>query len=513
MITDGIKMNEEERYVTVNEHKYKIEGKKLVIYQNYMEDITEIKGLENLSDLEELTIVYSRISEIKGLNHLINLKQLNLYHNFISELKGLEDLTNLTDIQLQENRIKELKGLDTLTNLTSLYLFKNQIPEIKGLESLKNLRHLNLHSNRITVIKGLDALKNLDTLNLANNYIKEIQGLEDLAQLTQLSLHENQISEIKGIYHLVNLNYLTLSSNPLKENELELTRAAPPKMVDFCQIKEILQFEYENQRQIERWDLIKKFKMKSERIEYFSTLLDTIIVEYNPDEMQKIESLVHRSADKLEKNQLSLYTFVVLLGFDLETAKKIGFYLINTGVFKEFPRFPDKKFTMPMDRQMFPESRKTEKSYHSQLLLYEGPEPFSFIAYKRTDGDQVYPILKKLQDDGFRMWFDKGILGGTDYMKVLMGQIKKCSSMLAFISHQLSNSEDTINEILNAKELKKKVICIYLEKMTIPSDLPEKLQYKRIQDDQYIEMFNKTEKKFYEELKETLRKSFLLYST
>ena len=117
----------EEEFVTVKGKKY------------YVKD-----GTLNLSELR-----ITDIDEIKGLENLTNLQELYLCENFITEIKGLENFTSLKELDLYSNKIEEIKGLDHLTNLRALYLSKNQISELKGLDNLTSLIRVNLYLNRI----------------------------------------------------------------------------------------------------------------------------------------------------------------------------------------------------------------------------------------------------------------------------------------------------------------------------------------------------------------------------
>ena len=61
-------------YVEYKGKKYTISSVgKLYLYGLKIRDITEIKGLENLSNLKEIVINNNEISEIKGLDNLKNL--------------------------------------------------------------------------------------------------------------------------------------------------------------------------------------------------------------------------------------------------------------------------------------------------------------------------------------------------------------------------------------------------------------------------------------------------------
>ena len=179
--------------------------------------ISEIKGLENLTNLQKLDLGENRITDIKGLDALINLKELSFFVNRISEIKELENLTNLQYLHLGRNKIKEIKGLEHLTKLQVLFLSNNQIAEIKGVEHLTQLKNLGLTKNKITEIKGLERLTNLEILTLGNNHITEIKGLDNLYKLKTLMFNGNQIKEIKGLENLNNLRSLWLSNNKITE--------------------------------------------------------------------------------------------------------------------------------------------------------------------------------------------------------------------------------------------------------------------------------------------------------
>jgi Leucine-rich repeat (LRR) protein len=175
--------------------------------------------LSNPEKVEELNLSSNQITEIKGLDNLVNLKLLDLNDNQITEIKGLEKLVRLNHIELCYNQITEIKGLDNLVKLRELQLFHNQITEIKGLDRLLNLDTLDLNDNQITEIKGLDNLVNLNYLDLSHNQIAEIKGLDKLPILANLYLEENRISIIECIEHLSELTLMNLRSAIININD------------------------------------------------------------------------------------------------------------------------------------------------------------------------------------------------------------------------------------------------------------------------------------------------------
>ena len=89
------------------------------------------------------------ISEIKGLDKLTNLRYLNLNRNQIIEIKGLDNLRILQTLSLENNNISEIKGLDNLNLLENLLLSGNNISQIKGLGNLTSLKRVELRDNPV----------------------------------------------------------------------------------------------------------------------------------------------------------------------------------------------------------------------------------------------------------------------------------------------------------------------------------------------------------------------------
>ena len=95
---------------------------------------------------------------------------LDLRSNQLTEMKGLEKLSQLEVLYLGDNQLTNVKGLEKLSHLTSLDLGGNQLTEVpKGLEKLTKLNRLWLHKNTLTNGKGLEKLAQLEKLNLYNN--------------------------------------------------------------------------------------------------------------------------------------------------------------------------------------------------------------------------------------------------------------------------------------------------------------------------------------------------------
>ena len=184
--------------------------------------ITEIKNINNLSNLRELNLSANYITEIKNIDNLVNLQELDLSRNKITKIKNIDNLVNLQVLNLRENKIIEIKNIDNLVNLQVLNLRGNNITEIKNIDNLVNLQELYLSNNMITEIKGLDNLVNLQILELSSNKITEITGLDNLVNLHILYLFNNMITKIKNIDNKYNLQILNLRRNNITEIPLTI---------------------------------------------------------------------------------------------------------------------------------------------------------------------------------------------------------------------------------------------------------------------------------------------------
>lgn len=190
-------------FVTYRGKKFKVKSVKgsglhLNLRKKKVDDISQIMGLDELTDLVFLDLSENQITEITGLSNLKNLRELSLSYNRITEIKGLENLVNLKILRLERNQINEISGLENLVNLGHLGLSNNNITELKGLENLLNLNSLYLFHNPV-----FDWIKvELGSFRLAKTAVKfcsrksgkELFNLEEVEQF--LNLKKEEISTL-----------------------------------------------------------------------------------------------------------------------------------------------------------------------------------------------------------------------------------------------------------------------------------------------------------------------------
>lgn len=113
----------------------------------------------------------------------------------IKDLSGIENLTNLNEIFLGGNPITNIDPLGKLTKLDNVNLTGCQIDNISPLVSNTNMRFLFLSSNNVVDISPLLKLTNIQYLSLDNNKIIDVSPLLKLTKLTDLEISGNNIKD------------------------------------------------------------------------------------------------------------------------------------------------------------------------------------------------------------------------------------------------------------------------------------------------------------------------------
>lgn len=99
---------------------------------------------------------------------------------------------------------------------------------------------------------------------------------------------------------------------------------------------------------------------------------------------------------------------------------------------------------------------------------YEGDKPYIFVSYAHKDKEAVMPMLGRLQSEGFRVWFDKGIPGGDDsYTQNIENHLENCSVMVIFMTKRVVDSEFCRLEAEYAQRTHKPIYVIYLEETVL----------------------------------------------
>ena len=106
---------------------------------------------------------------------------------------------------------------------------------------------------------------------------------------------------------------------------------------------------------------------------------------------------------------------------------------------------------------------------------YQGDKPYIFVSYAHKNKEQVWPILKRMISQGFRIWYDEGIDPGTEWDTEIAQHIDQCDYFISFISEAYCNSDNCRDELSYSRDLRKKRLLVYLEDVALDSGLAMRL--------------------------------------
>jgi len=292
------------------------------------------------------------------------------------------------------------------------------INEIEEIENLNNyflpLDELDLKMNMITEIKGLEKLTTLRGLYLSRNKITEIKGLNKLTNLETLSLDNNNISEIKGLKSLYNLQVLSISYNQIKE------------------LKEL---------------------------DYLTNLRNLHLNGNQINEIKGLENLTNLKAIYLNANPI--------LDWEIDLGKKNAQELVSYCR----KRKSDKKLQKINNKIKIANMITPFKSYNYET----NNEPFVFASYAHSDKNVVYPIIKRLHENGIHIWYDEGIPLSAEWREKIAQALRNCSKFLVFLTKTSITRPNVIREINFALNRYDKseitILPIHLEKLILSDEL------------------------------------------
>ena len=102
---------------------------------------------------------------------------------------------------------------------------------------------------------------------------------------------------------------------------------------------------------------------------------------------------------------------------------------------------------------------------------YEGGGRYLFVSYRHTDLDAIVPVLRSLQDEGWNLWYDRGIPGGSEWNAVLEERLASSHALLLFLSQAAVASKYVRREILFADSIDKPIVGVQLGEVRLEHGL------------------------------------------
>ena len=131
---------------------------------------------------------------------------------------------------------------------------------------------------------------------------------------------------------------------------------------------------------------------------------------------------------------------------------------------------------------------------------YDGKEGYLFISYSHKDMDRVMPIVSRIHELGYNVWYDEGIDPGTEWADTIALHIEECSIFIAFLTRSFIESKNCLDELDYARDKGVKQILIYLEELELTRGLAMRTnriqafyKYRYPDEESFYTRFNETD--------------------
>ena len=94
-------------------------------------------------------------------------------------------------------------------------------------------------------------------------------------------------------------------------------------------------------------------------------------------------------------------------------------------------------------------------------------KPYVFISYAHANSDRVLPIIRAMQESGISIWFDEGIVAGSEWPEYIAEKVVNCHKFVLFVSDSYLDSQNCKREFNFAISRKKNILTVFLEDVNL----------------------------------------------
>ena len=145
-------------------------------------------------------------------------------------------------------------------------------------------------------------------------------------------------------------------------------------------------------------------------------------------------------------------------------------------------------------KETVPEKAAAEEPQKPQT--YEGDEPYAFVSYAHLNTKEVWRILNRLNADGYRVWYDDGIIPGSEWRKNIANHINNCALFIAMMTNDYLESENCTNELYYSNEKRIPQLIVYVNE----TELPDEVRLVIARKQALFKYGARTEEEFYKKL-------------
>jgi len=186
-----------------------------------MPNITSLKILEQLPNLEILDLHLLKVVDLSILQKLPKLKNLHLSRfnsNILAQLRALPQLESLHLSQTYDEDVPyDFSFMASLVNLKELRLGFCSLKDIDFLPPLKKLEKLILNCNMVEDISPISQFENLSYLDISHNYIRDFSPLQACRKLAFISAFDNKFTSLPDMSVFEELHFLDVSESRISD--------------------------------------------------------------------------------------------------------------------------------------------------------------------------------------------------------------------------------------------------------------------------------------------------------
>ncbi len=183
--------------------------------------LKHIPSLANNTALTKVIITgNNELTNIPGIEDLVNLEQLTIYGNGLTTLPNINRLQKLWRLDCRANNITVIPPLDSLVSLEYLNVSYMSVSTLPPLHALNKLKTLKCEYTFVDSIPNLGSLDSLETLDIDGARLQHLNGLENCHRLSWLSCELNFLTFLPDLSNAP-LTYIRCAYNSLTFEDLD----------------------------------------------------------------------------------------------------------------------------------------------------------------------------------------------------------------------------------------------------------------------------------------------------
>ena len=176
-----------------------------------------------------------------------------------------------------------------------------------------------------------------------------------------------------------------------------------------------------------------------------------------------------------EENMIdAVYSSTMALYFDSEPARKSPRLKTELKEIKDSGLLEidfdletaDPESVLSVVRERYQEAVRI-KTMALRPVPYSGDDPYIFMSYAHRNMDRVIPLVRLLQENGYRVWYDEGIDPGTEWAENIADHLENARCLCACLTKEYTESTNCKDELYYAKTLDMSVLLLYLEEIEL----------------------------------------------